>query len=173
MAGHSAIPLALTLTVNPGGFVLSAVAVGHHGLQQSLTRGLSRGSEAYRFFSRWVSGPLLDRTANYYDKLHRAYNVAVQDEVNLYLQTIGKNSLDELTGAEVRTLAMRILRSNSSGITQFLTRLKNTTPRSVSNLEELIGTGVDSIDSLLVIFDPRAIMNIQRCGQVACAGPLQ
>ena len=68
---------------------------------------------------------------------------------------------------------MRILRSNSSGITQFLTRLKNTTPRSVSNLEELIGTGVDSIDSLLVIFDPRAIMNIQRCGQVACAGPLQ
>ena len=99
------------------------IIFGHHGL--SNWRKIPKGTDASKFFSKWFTGPLKDRTANYYDTLHRAYNQAVARLAGDYLRSIGKNSLSELTKEEAKQLARQILDSNAPGIRDFLVRLGN------------------------------------------------
>jgi len=121
-------------------------------------------SGAYKFFSKWFTGPLKDKTTNYYDVLHRAYNKAVGDLVQDYLAKAGKESIKDLSKNEIRQLAREIMKSQSPGIQKFLTRLG-------SEATGILNSLIDTLDvSVVVTVGLEQTMNISKCGRVDCGG---
>jgi len=144
---------------------LMVAAVGHHGLPEW---SKIPDSPAFRFFSRWFTGPLQNPQANYYDALHRLLNGAARKTVNDYLQTVGKQGIGDLTKEEVKQLAKQLLDSKAPGVQDFMTRLERLNPGATGTLRGLI----DSIDigSGLVFMVPgqEQLLNIRNCGLPTC-----
>jgi hypothetical protein len=77
--------------------------VGHHFLPQKMFQKWDPSSYAYKVANRATTGPLSDKTANYNDTLQRLNNKAVEDIVEKYLTTEGKQAQD-LTAADIRAI---------------------------------------------------------------------
>ena len=147
--------------LSPTDEMLYGLIFGHHGM--SNWRKIP-DSDAYKFFSKWFTGPLKDRTANYYDALHRAYNKAIGDLVNDFLKNAGKESLKDLSKEEIKQLARQIMNSKAPGVQNFLTRLGSEATATLNGL-------IDMLDvSVVVTVGLEQTTNLTKCGQVDCGG---
>ena len=146
-------------------------AVGHHGLAE--WSKIAKDTAAYRFFSKWYTGPLQNPQANYYDALHRALNGATRDIVREFLQSVGKTSLGQLSKEEVKLLARQLLDSKVPGVQEFLTRLERLNPGSVEALAGRINNIKFGTDFFFSVPGQQQLMNYQTCGRSSCgsSGP--
>jgi RHS repeat-associated protein len=149
---------------------LYGVVFGHHGLSE--WRKIPGDSAAYRFFSRWYTGPLKDNTANYYDKLHRSLNSSLRRMVDDFLQETGKKSLSELGKEEIKALARRVLASNEPGVRDFLNRLEGLNPGSVGTLFGLIDTIDFGSGFVFLVPGQQILMDLRQCGHSPCGGQI-
>ena len=139
-----------------------AFAWGHHGFPG--WSKLFQNTDAYKFFSKWRTGPLPDPRVNLYDQLHRQYNKEVGKLVEDYLKKLGKSEVKELTEEEARQLARQITSSESPGIQAFLQRLGAS---AVSTLNGLI----DRIEVNIVPPVPKVLIQKILCDSGRCAPP--
>lgn len=157
----------VTVTAQSPGIISQFLfaAVGHHGLPEW---SKIPDSPAFRFFSRWFTGPLQNPQANYYDALHRELNVAAREIADDFLRQVGKNSLAELTKTEVKQLAQQLLDSNAPGVQNFMTRLEQLNPGATGTPSGLI----DSIDFggafMFLVPGQQQLMNQYTCGASTC-----
>lgn len=105
--------------------------VGHPYIPQSISNGFNNLTQ--RFSNNITSSSLADKTVNYYDKFHRAYNDRVAKVFAQYLQDTGKN-IKHLTTSDIKAIVQRM--KNAGGeIEDFNTRLTTANP-GVRSMEE-------------------------------------
>ena len=143
-----------------------AVAVGHHFLPQRMFQKWDPSSYAYKVADRATTGPLSDKTANYNDTLQRLNNKAVEDIVEKYLTTEGKQAQD-LTAADLRAIKDEINAATGS-IADFNARMESTNPG--------VRTAEDAIEhAIQVVGESPAGQfveeTVQECGGGACPIP--
>ena len=143
-----------------------AVAVGHHFLPQRMFQKWDPSSYAYKVANRATTGPLSDKTANYNDTLQRLNNKAVEDIVEKYLTTEGKQAQD-LTAADLRAIKDEINAATGS-IADFNARMESTNPG--------VRTAEDAIEhAIQVVGESPAGQfveeTVQECGGGACPIP--
>lgn len=137
-------------------------AWGHHGFPG--WSKLLRDTDAFKFFSRWRTGPLPNPDSNLYDQLHRQYNKEVEKVIEDYLKQSGKTEVKQLTKEEIKQLAQKIMDSRSPGIRTFFERLGAS---ATSALEELI----NKIEINIVPPVPKILMQDIICQTGGCGGP--
>jgi RHS repeat-associated protein len=147
---------------NGPGPIMFGFAWGHHGFPG--WSKLLQNTDAYKFFSRWRTGPLENPEANLYDQLHRQYNKEVEKIVEDYLKKVGKSAVKDLTQEESKQLARQITSSESPGIQTFLQRLGSS---AISTLNGLI----DRIEISIVPPVPKVLIQKILCDSGACSGP--
>jgi hypothetical protein len=123
---------------------------------------LFQDSDAFKFFSRWRTGPLPNPDANLYDQLHRQYNKEAEKLIEDFLKKVGKSEVKDLSKEEIRQLARQITESESPGIRAFLQRLGSS---AVSTLNGLI----DSIEISIVPLVPKNLIQQILCDSGGCA----
>jgi RHS repeat-associated protein len=108
--------------------------VGHHYIPQSLSQDFNDSTQ--QFSNNITSGSLTDRTVNYFDSLHRAYNARVANVISQYLEETGKN-VRQLSTSDIKAIVQR-MKNAGGAIEDFNTRLETANP-GVRSMEE----GVD------------------------------
>ena len=80
------------------------------------------------------------------------------------MKTAGKESLKDLSKAEIRQLAREIMKSSAPGVRKFLARLG---PRATATLNGLI----DTIDiGVVLTVGVEQTTNLMKCAQIDCGG---
>ena len=62
------------------------LVAGHHFVPKGIFEKMPLQPETKKVFENRTTGPLQDRTSNYFDKEHRLYNDAVGEELNKFMQ---------------------------------------------------------------------------------------
>jgi RHS repeat-associated protein len=137
-------------------------AWGHHGFPG--WSKLLQNSDAYKFFSRWRTGPLPNPDANLYDQLHRQYNKEVEKLVEDFLKKVGKGEIKDLSKEEIRQLARQITDSESPGIRTFLQRLGASAATTLKSL-------IDRLEISIVPPVPKVLIQKILCDNGGCSGP--
>ena len=95
---------------------------GHHWFPQQFLKNLPLDSPG-RVLLKWVSGPLKDKSVNYFDELHRAYNEQVKEMIEQFLEKQGKAELKDLTKEQLKELGDQMTKAGGK-IAEFYERMK-------------------------------------------------
>jgi hypothetical protein len=123
----------------------------------------------YQFFNRWVTGALLDISRHRgFSTLHRAYNAAVGELIDDFLANNRVGSLGQLSIAQARELATRILDSANPAIRGFLVQLgvTRTGETAIGVLRGLINRIGTPLLPLVIIGGQDVVI----CGYAGCLG---
>jgi RHS repeat-associated protein len=117
--------------------LFAAVAVGHHFIPREIFDNLDlrQGSFQYKLLKNFTSGKLEIPKVNYFDKLHRAYNKAIQRLIERYEARTGR-ALRDFQEGDFRAVTEEI--KGAGGDTEaFLTRLSDANPEARTLIEGL------------------------------------
>jgi RHS repeat-associated protein len=130
---------------------------GHHYLDQQFFRDLPGASDAFRLFNNWVTGPLSDKTANYYNGLHRAASAQIREMIEDYLTEHGRANLAQLSKDELKELAQEIVdatKDASTRLGQFYRGLKPAIQSAEGEIEPALENAWEDIQPLLEEIPP-------------------
>jgi hypothetical protein len=98
-------------------------AEGHHWVPKIVFRKRNFSDETKAVFEKSTSGPLADRSVNYNDAEHRAYNDAVDKILDAYLD---KNNITEqqMTPAQASEFVQEVIASSDLRIRGFVTKIR-------------------------------------------------
>ena len=91
------------------------LVAGHHFVPKGIYETLPLQPETKKVFENRTTGPLQDRTSNYFDKEHRLYNDAVGEELNKFMQEKGIQP-EQMTPEQAGEFVDRILKSGDPRI---------------------------------------------------------
>lgn len=98
-------------------------ADGHHHFPRQVSKGYpTLSDEARAVFKQAKTGPLLDPTSNFFDHMHREYNVAVKELFDRYLET-KKIDPAKMTGDQAREFLGELFISDDPRIRNFRWRM--------------------------------------------------
>jgi RHS repeat-associated protein len=134
--------------------------VGHHGFPG--WRQLPKGTPAYRFFSKWRTGPLEDPSKHGWKEGHPEYNETGEELRDDYLKQLEKSAPGEMTHEESQEMARRII--DKPEMRQYIEGLGNT-QKGESALDALIRliTEIDPI-VLIPVFNPKVFLHPEEIG---------
>jgi hypothetical protein len=97
-------------------------AAGHHYVPKGVYEKYPLPPETQAFFDDATTGPLLDPSSNWFDKEHRAYNDAIEEEFDHFLKT---NNIDpaKMTPDQAGEFLDQVFRSGDSRIQGFNMRM--------------------------------------------------
>jgi hypothetical protein len=95
---------------------------GHHVVNKAAYQNRGLSEEATKVFQNAKTGKLLEPQNNYFDAMHRQYNVAVSELLDKYLE---KHSIEpsRMTGEQARGFVREVLRSTDPRIRDFNLRI--------------------------------------------------
>ncbi|HZL26958.1 MAG TPA: RHS repeat-associated core domain-containing protein [Acidobacteriaceae bacterium] len=114
---------------------------GHHYIPQSISNGFN--SMTQRFSNSITSGPLVDKTKNYYDALHRAYNDRVRAIIQQYLRDTGKN-MKQLSTSDIKAIVQK-MKAAGGEIEEFNNRLNADESPTLRNMDEALRDGIKTL----------------------------
>jgi RHS repeat-associated protein len=117
---------------------------GHHLI--SLWDKIAKGPALYWIKNVLKTGPLADETKNYYNALHRLYNLGVKDIVTQMQDELGKD-ISQFSRKEVAELAKRVLTSKNAAIQNFIDSLGQT--RAGQSARQALQFGADVVGGLV------------------------
>lgn len=128
---------------------LFGFGVGHHYIPQSISNQFN--SQTQKLANNITSGPLADKTRNYYDALHRAYNDRVRTIIQQYLRDTGK-SKKELSTSDIKAIIQKT-KDAGGDIEKFNDRLNADENPALRNMDEALGeaskaAGEDAVDAI-------------------------
>jgi len=122
----------------PYGSVVAAV--GHHYIPQQFAQDFNGATQ--KFSDEITTGPLADRTVNYFDALHRGYNEQVEDIILQYMKDTGK-TVEDLSTSDIKAIVQR-MKDAGGAIEEFNTRLTTANPEARS-LEQALGNAEQAV----------------------------
>jgi hypothetical protein len=98
-------------------------AEGHHWVPKTVFRNRDFSQETKGVFEKSTSGPLADRSVNYNDAEHRAYNDAVDKLLDAFLE---KNNITEeqMTPAQASEFVQEVIGSTDLRIRGFVIKIR-------------------------------------------------
>jgi hypothetical protein len=112
-----------TPSPNPQGVTTELSAAGHHEIPHGVYGKYPLPPETRAVFDQATTGPLLDPSSNWFDKAHRAYNDAVQEEFDRFLKTNRINP-EKMTPDQARAFLGEIFISEDPRIRDFNMRMR-------------------------------------------------
>ncbi len=102
----------------------AAAAKGHHRVPRAVFENekYSFRPDTLKEFEDQITGPLNDPSSNRYDRLHREYNLAVEEALDRYLER-NEITSDQMTPEDVRRFTDELKQSRDLRIRNFILRM--------------------------------------------------
>jgi RHS repeat-associated protein len=117
---------------------------GHHFIPRQIFGKWDPASYARQLAEKFTSGPLVDKSKNFNDALHRAYNSQTAKIIENYLEKNGK-SAEQLTKEDFKEIAEEI-KAAGGAIEEFSNRLASDASSELRDIDEGLQNAVNFVE---------------------------
>jgi RHS repeat-associated protein len=117
---------------------------GHHFIPRQVFRQWDPASYARQLAEKFTSGPLADKSKNFNDTLHRAYNAQTAKIIENYLEKTGKNA-EELTKEDFKEIVQE-MKAAGGAIEEFSGRLESDVSSELRDIDEGLQAAVNFVE---------------------------